>query len=182
MSADSLAELLPILFPDDWDDERRIWTAEKPTLNDAYELFTDEIMSVSQDFQTGLTTVGIRWHDPDVAADWSNSLVDTLNREMRQRAIDEAGESIAYLKKELEATSVLGVQQAIHDLFVGLKRIGQSRNDMTGVGSRCCPIPDPVYRPIFMIVRYHFVTRVQRKTIRHDVHRKGGIFRKDEVA
>ena len=111
------AELLPILFPDDWDDERRIWTAEKPTLNDAYELFTDEIMSVSQDFQTGLTTVGIRWHDPDVAADWSNSLVDTLNREMQQRAIDEAGESIAYLKKELEATSVLGVQQAIHDLI-----------------------------------------------------------------
>lgn len=111
------AGLLPVLFTDDWDATDDRWKDEAPTINDAYELYAEEIMSVSQDFQTGLTTLGIRWRDPHEAADWANSLVEALNHEMRQRAITEAEESIAYLQMERESTSVLGVQKAIHDLI-----------------------------------------------------------------
>ena len=111
------AGLLPVLYAHKWDAGQGRWDDDKPTINDAHELFADEIMSVSQDFQTGLTTLGIRWRDPHQATEWANALVDSLNHVMRQRAISEAEESIAYLQMERESTSVIGVQQAIHDLI-----------------------------------------------------------------
>ena len=110
-------QLLPLLFADDWDSAGDKWVSEKPSLNDAYALFTDDVMSVSQDRQTGITTLGIRWHDPQLAAEWSNALVEAVNQEMRQRAIAEAERSISYLEKELGTTSVIGIQQAIHGLI-----------------------------------------------------------------
>ena len=109
--------LLPVLYADDWDADSGEWSDEAPTINDACERFSDDILSVSQDFQTGLTTLGIRWRDPHQAADWANTLVEAVNHEVRQRAIAEASESIAYLQMERESTSVIGVQQAIDDLI-----------------------------------------------------------------
>ncbi|MGI9203293.1 MAG: GNVR domain-containing protein [Woeseiaceae bacterium] len=110
-------KLMPTLFADQWDATEENWQDASPTFNDAFELFDEDIMAVSQDFQTGLTTLSIRWHDPDTAAYWANELVYALNVEMRQRAITEAEESIAYLEMERDLTSVIGVQQAIHDLI-----------------------------------------------------------------
>ncbi len=112
-------DLLPVLFPDDWDATAREWMvpeADRPTMNDAFNLFDRKIRRVTE-HNNGLITVSIDWTDPYVAAEWANGLVRRLNREMQARAIQSAEESLAYLYGEQEKTNILAVEQAVFRLI-----------------------------------------------------------------
>jgi uncharacterized protein involved in exopolysaccharide biosynthesis len=112
--------LLPVLFPQQWDENAQAWTAaadEVPTLEDAYTVFDQDIRRVDEDASTGLVSVAIRWSDPGVAAEWARKLVESANSRLRQKAIEEARSSITFLQSELETTSAVGIQQVIISLM-----------------------------------------------------------------
>jgi uncharacterized protein involved in exopolysaccharide biosynthesis len=75
------------------------------------------VRRVTEDRRTGIVTLTILWSDPEVAAQWATYLVERANEDLRQRAILEAEESIAYLNKELVKTSVVEIRQAIYKLL-----------------------------------------------------------------
>ena len=114
-------DLLPVLFRDKWDADAHEWDVDEedeiPTLSAGYELFSQDIMSVLESRDSGLVTVTIETGDPDRAADWANTLVVRLNDHLRQRSINEANRSIAYLDSELKKTSIVELQQAIYNLL-----------------------------------------------------------------
>jgi len=114
-------QLLPILFSDQWDSQKKTWRLEDqneaPTLRQAYLLFDERLRTITQDKKTGLITLVIEWKDPKQAAQWANLLVERLNFHERRAAIAEAEKSLAYLKNQLSQTSVLEMQQAIYRLI-----------------------------------------------------------------
>lgn len=113
-------QLLPVLFEDDWDAERKAWKvddpSEAPTLTDAFRVI-DEIRTVSQDRRSGFVTLTVDWKDREVAARWATLLIDGVNRRMRERTIREAERSLEFLNKELQRASVLEIQQSIYRLM-----------------------------------------------------------------
>lgn len=100
--------LLPVLFEQKWDAERGAWLESDPrrvpTLRDGFRVFDRRVRTVAEDRKTGLVTVAVDWKDPAVAADWANGLVALANETLRQRAIREATDTLAYLDRELGRT------------------------------------------------------------------------------
>ena len=84
---------------------------------DAYDYFIDNVIDVRKDNKTGLVSLSIEWQDPVIAAGWANSLILRLNEHQRKTAIDEAEQSIEYLKSQLQQTGVVDMQQAIYRLI-----------------------------------------------------------------
>lgn len=112
--------LLPLIFEECWDAQAKRWKGDKedwPTLAQGYKEFDREIRSVAFDRKTGLVTLQVDWHDPEVAADWANDLIARANAEMRRRAIADSRASVEYLEKELAATITVDTRTAISRLM-----------------------------------------------------------------
>jgi uncharacterized protein involved in exopolysaccharide biosynthesis len=110
--------LMPELFADRWDPVRKGWKPDRqpPTSARAFAYFDKVVRSFNEDKKTGLVTVRIDWRDRVKAAEWANALVQSLNAEMRARAITQADASVAYLQRELAETTVLDTRTSISRL------------------------------------------------------------------
>jgi uncharacterized protein involved in exopolysaccharide biosynthesis len=113
--------LMTVLFARQWDPVAKKWITEgearPPRLSDAVDAFRNSLLSVEEERKSGIVTVSVRWRDRERAAAWANELIVRLNRTMRERSVSEARLSIDYLNRELEKTSMVGVQQAIYQLI-----------------------------------------------------------------
>lgn len=111
-------DLLPVLFAGRWNPATRTWRrgVKIPTLWEANRLF-QAIRVVHDDAKTGLVTVTIRWDNPQTAAAWANGLVELTNDYLRQKTIDDADRSIAYLTQEALKTNIVEVKSAIYMLM-----------------------------------------------------------------
>lgn len=89
----------------------------KPTDLEAIEVFKKDIFSVIQDKETGLYTVSVKHYSPFVAQMWVNWLIDDINKVMRDRAIAEATQNLAYLDAQLEKTAVAEMQSTFYKLI-----------------------------------------------------------------
>lgn len=105
-------KLLPVLYPREYGRNDR----DRPTLWEAYEKFTEDILHIAQDPKTALVTVEIDWTDRNQAADWANLLVSRLNEDVRSRVVQEAESNLEFLNKELEQTSVTEIRESIFAL------------------------------------------------------------------
>ena len=129
--------LLPVLFDDEWDASRNAWRAdldadEIPTLEDAWELFDKKIRKIHRDQQTGIVTLQVEWKDPELAARWANLMIARANEELRQRTLNEADASLAYLDRELQQQTAVTLQQTIYGLMemqIRRKVLANSRPD-----------------------------------------------------
>jgi LPS O-antigen subunit length determinant protein (WzzB/FepE family) len=91
---------------------------EKPDIRDAVQIL-EAIRTVSDDKKTGLITLSIRWKDADTAALWANELARRVNARLRAEALAEAERNVAYLQKEIAATSVVSLQQSMGRVLEG---------------------------------------------------------------
>lgn len=114
-------KLMPVLFSEAWDPEKRDWITEgntdRPDIRAGVKYFSSNILSVSEDRDTGLITLSVQWTDPNLAAQWAMMLVERLNSRMRQQALAEAERNVNYLQAELVKTNVLTLQQSIGRLM-----------------------------------------------------------------
>ncbi len=129
-------DLLPILYSNKWNGKTHTWLggrkAAVPTLWKANRLFQKKIRTVEVNSKTGLVKLSIRWKNPDQAAQWANGLVSLTNDYMRQRAINEAERSIAYLNEESGDTNIVAVKNAIYTLMeaeIKNEMVARSRKD-----------------------------------------------------
>jgi len=111
--------LMPVLFFDRWDTRTKQWRSDKkpPTLEAGVRKFMERVRSISEDKKTGLVTVHVEWYSPELAARWTNQLVEMVNDRLRLEAVRDAGRSVEYLNKELSKTNVVGIQQGIYRLI-----------------------------------------------------------------
>lgn len=105
--------LLPALL------EGRPFDSEAPDIRDGVSVFDNSIRSVTEDSNTGLVTLSIRWKDPETAANWANLLVKLLNERLRTQAEAEASRNVAFLQREIAASSVVSLQQSMGRVLEG---------------------------------------------------------------
>lgn len=115
-------KLLPVLFASLWDSERDQWKASVdkeniPTLWDGYEKFSISVRRVREDRVTGMVALSVEWSNPDIAAQWANALVSSVNDSLRMKAVEVSDKSIGYLQDQLTRTTVVDLQQVLHSLI-----------------------------------------------------------------
>ncbi|ELH7810914.1 LPS O-antigen length regulator [Vibrio harveyi] len=89
----------------------------KPTAQEAFEVFSKDIFSVNQDKESGLYTVSVKHYSPYLAQQWVSWLIDDINNVMRERAIIEASQNLAYLDTQLKKTAVTDMQSTFYKLI-----------------------------------------------------------------
>lgn len=90
---------------------------EKPTAQEAYEKFVNEVFSISQDKESGSYNITILHYSPYIAKEWVNLLVEDINFEMRSRALAMSSKSLKYLNEQLEKTTVAEMQSTLFELI-----------------------------------------------------------------
>lgn len=110
--------LLPILFSDKWNAQKRLWKDQvgTPTLWFANEKFKS-IRKVTEAPRTGLITVSMTWTDPTAAAKWANDLVAMTNSYLKAKAIGRFERHIEYLNTQAAATDIAPVREAIYQVL-----------------------------------------------------------------
>jgi len=113
--------LLPVLFDEKWDAKKNSWNVNNkkkiPTMWHAYRVFNKNVRKVLEDRKTGLVTLAIEWKDPKLAASWAAKMVQRVNANMRERAVQETENNLKYLRTALTKTSSVEVQEAIYRII-----------------------------------------------------------------
>jgi uncharacterized protein involved in exopolysaccharide biosynthesis len=113
--------LLPVIFASRWDAGTQRWRVRSardvPTLQDAYERFSKNILAIQEDKRSGLVKLTVEWRDPAVAAAWANGIVSRANELIAQEAIASADKNVEYLSSEVSKTEIVGIRQAIFSLM-----------------------------------------------------------------
>ena len=108
--------LVPVVFSENWDSKTGSWLVdggEVPDSGDAVLRFDEDIRQVSDDKKTGLITLRIVWHDPEIAALWANQLVQAANARLRAQALADAERNVSYLQREIASTAVVALQESL---------------------------------------------------------------------
>jgi uncharacterized protein involved in exopolysaccharide biosynthesis len=126
-------ELLPILYADDWDADNKRWrTSNPPTPWKAYDKFTNGVLSVSVDRNTGIVTIAIQWEDPALAAAWVEALIVRVNTFVNEATVREAEQNLEFLNQQAQTTSVVELQKTIFSMMESeIKRLMVARNPET---------------------------------------------------
>ena len=109
--------------PSIYDAKQQTWTRKvdppltaKPSLQEAFKQF-QEIMSISEDAQTGYVSISIEHKSPIVAAQWVEWLVSDLNTTVKNQDVSEATRSIEYLKQQISSTSLAELRAMFFELI-----------------------------------------------------------------
>ncbi|MCG8611097.1 MAG: Wzz/FepE/Etk N-terminal domain-containing protein [Pseudomonadales bacterium] len=112
--------LVPILYEKIWDEENEEWLLKDgqrpPSLQKAFKKFK-ALTEIIHDRKTGLITLNVRWYEPALAAEWANKIITKANAYLREKAINEAQESIEFLKKQINETNEIVLQNQMYALL-----------------------------------------------------------------
>ncbi|EGQ8523574.1 TPA: LPS O-antigen length regulator [Vibrio parahaemolyticus] len=100
-----------------WMREAKGLRGSKPTAQEAYEVFNKEVLNISQDKESGLYTVSVKHYSPYIAQQWVDWLIEDINKVMRERAIAESSQNLAYLNTQLQKTAVADMQSTFYKLI-----------------------------------------------------------------
>ncbi|MEW6983286.1 Wzz/FepE/Etk N-terminal domain-containing protein [Colwelliaceae bacterium 6471] len=88
----------------------------KPSLIEAYEKLIT-MLEVDIEPKTKFVRISLEYFSPDLAAQWTQSLVAMLNEEVRMMDKKEAEESIVYLKQLASEANVAGLRNVFSSLM-----------------------------------------------------------------
>jgi len=113
--------LLPILYSQYWDASTNAWKKDVkqskiPTLWKANRDFDRKIRKINT-AKTGIVLLMITWRDPKIAADWANGLVRMANEYLRDKAIRQAEQNMAFLNAEAAKTNIVEAREAIYSIL-----------------------------------------------------------------
>jgi uncharacterized protein involved in exopolysaccharide biosynthesis len=97
--------LLPKLFEDDWDPQKKEWKDNPaPTVQDAYKLISEDLLIVSRDRRTDILTIKFDHKDPQFARAMVDSYLTELSESLREATLKDAGENRRFLQEQLDRT------------------------------------------------------------------------------
>jgi LPS O-antigen subunit length determinant protein (WzzB/FepE family) len=112
-----------VIDDDIYDPASKTWVRDvdppkKPEPSDweLYEAFKD-ILGVSQDKNTGLITVSVEFYSPEMAKQWVDQLIVEINQYMKERDVADASKQIAFLKEQIDQTSIADMQKIFYSLI-----------------------------------------------------------------
>ena len=85
----------------------------------SWELFEEfqEKLSVSEDKKSGLVSVSVEYYSPQIAKQWVDMYVESINRFMQQRQVDKVTKNITYLQEQIEKTSIAEMQEVFYTII-----------------------------------------------------------------
>ncbi|GIX46558.1 MAG: hypothetical protein KatS3mg131_0769 [Candidatus Tectimicrobiota bacterium] len=97
-------DLMPRLFPEQWDAVQRRWREpEPPTLQDGVRALQD-MVSVTTDRKTGLITIAVEHTDPQLAATIANQYIMALQQALNEKAFSLAKKNRVFVEEQLHKT------------------------------------------------------------------------------
>ncbi|MDF4889713.1 Wzz/FepE/Etk N-terminal domain-containing protein [Vibrio parahaemolyticus] len=100
-----------------WLREAQGLRGSEPSAQEAFEVFNNSVLNVSQDKKSGLYTVSVKHYSPYIAQQWVNWLIEDINKVMRERTIAETSQNLAYLNIQLQKTAVADMQSTFYKLI-----------------------------------------------------------------
>ncbi|HDM8154673.1 TPA: LPS O-antigen length regulator [Vibrio harveyi] len=100
-----------------WLREPKGLRGSKPSDQEAYEVFIDTILNISQDKASGLYNLSVKYYSPHIAKQWVDWLIEDINHVMRERTIKETTKNLAYLNTQLKKTAVADMQNTFYKLI-----------------------------------------------------------------
>lgn len=109
--------ILEVLYNDDWDSENGEWYDERPNIWSAVNLFKS-LTSHRFDPDSGVIIFSIEWEDPELAASWTNNLIQELNNFLRDEEIKTGESNIFFLQQQAELASFSNLKLMLDDLIL----------------------------------------------------------------
>jgi uncharacterized protein involved in exopolysaccharide biosynthesis len=113
-----------IIDPDEYDVEAETWVRKVrlprkvvPSMQEAYEKFTEDVLTIGQNSRTGYVTITVEHYSPYVAKQWVTWLVEDLNETIMQKDVHEAKQAIEYLNEQIKATSLAELRSVFSRLI-----------------------------------------------------------------
>jgi LPS O-antigen subunit length determinant protein (WzzB/FepE family) len=91
-------------------------TIKPPSSWQLFQAFSG-MLSVSEDKKSGLVSVSIEYFSPQIAKQWVDMYVESINRFMQQRQIDKVTRNINYLQEQIEKTAIAEMQEVFYTII-----------------------------------------------------------------
>jgi uncharacterized protein involved in exopolysaccharide biosynthesis len=112
--------LLPRIHEYRWYGNAKVWggadAGDTPTLWQAYNDFTKDVLRISEDRKSGLVTLAVEWTNPEEAQQWVTELVARANAHLKERAIQEGEGNLEYLQGQAQHIGQVELVQALYGL------------------------------------------------------------------
>ena len=108
---------------DAYDVETNEWLVEDESgaiaAPSSWQLFKSfsQILSVSEDKKSGSVSVSIEYYSPQIAKQWVDMYIESINRFMQQRQIDKVTRNINYLQEQIEKTAIAEMQEVFYTII-----------------------------------------------------------------
>ena len=98
------------LIEDDESGENRA-----PSSWELYEKFRDRV-AVSQDKTSGLINISVEYYSPQIAKQWVDLFIITINDYMRARKLEQVNRNIEYLTAQIDKTAIADMREVFYQL------------------------------------------------------------------
>ncbi|WP_417212313.1 Wzz/FepE/Etk N-terminal domain-containing protein [Acinetobacter venetianus] len=113
-----------IIDEDIYDAESKNWLRKsngvqgtKPSSQEAYQVFSKDILNIIQNKDSGLYTFSVKHYSPYIAQQWVTWLIQDINKTMRERTISDTTQNLMYLNAQLQKTAVADMKATFYTLI-----------------------------------------------------------------
>jgi uncharacterized protein involved in exopolysaccharide biosynthesis len=144
-----------------YDTENKQWLTENeagvtgpPSSWSLFQAFSRRL-AVSEDKKSGLVSVTIEYYSPQVAKQWVDLYVESINRFLQQRKVDKVTKNIAYLQEQVGKTSIAEMQQVFYSIIeeqTKSKMLAEASPDYAFVAVSPSMVPELKSQPKGLII------------------------------
>lgn len=91
-------------------------TTRAPTSWEIFEEFTKKI-TIYSDMDSGLVSLSVVHYSPYLAKEWVDLYVAAINKHMQHRKMTTINNSVEYLQREIEKSSIAGMHQVLYTII-----------------------------------------------------------------
>ena len=142
---------------DIYDVDKQIWLLEDdekeelrpPTSWELFERFS-EMLSISQDKQSGLVSVSIEYYSPQMAKEWLDLYIAAINEYMQERQVAKVSNNISYLEAQIAKTSIAEMREVFYTIIeeqTKKKMVAEASPDYAFIPVSQVMVPETKSRP-----------------------------------
>ena len=108
------------------------------------------MLSVSEDKKSGLVSVSIEYYSPQIAKDWLDLYVASINSHMQSRQVAKVSNNIAYLKAQIDKTSIAEMREVFYTIIeeqTKNKMVAEASPDYAFVAVSPSKVPEEKSQP-----------------------------------
>jgi LPS O-antigen subunit length determinant protein (WzzB/FepE family) len=87
-----------------------------PTSWQLFKKFS-EMLAVSEDKKSGLISISIEYYSPQIAKQWLDLYILSINKHMQARQVVKVSNNIEYLEAQIEKTSITEMQEVFYTII-----------------------------------------------------------------